>query len=363
MSPRGEEGDPGPAGVSPGWVLWLHAVRPVPELVTLARLAEEFGAAGLLLADEGTDRDIYVTLAAVAAATESVALVPAITNPHSRHPVVTAAALASLEELAPGRVVAGLGAGGNLVFDPMGIRPARPFSALREAVNVIDRLLAGERVDHNGEFVTAGAAIPWSSRRLPIAIAGRGTRVERFAAERADWVILAGRVADEVPQLVARLRGSGGAEGTGGRRPLVVWNPAAAWRSEHANEVRAHFAYMAIDMPVVEREALGITDQQVAVLREEVHGQGPEAAAALVPDQLVRRYATIGARAEVVARLAERCRAASPDFVAFSAYEYSSDYIREIAEVASEVGLQATPGRRARLDSQIGAGASERPVS
>ena len=79
----------------------------------MAREAERLGAGVLLLADEGIDRDIYVVFAAIASATERITLVPGITNPFSRHPVATAAALASLEELAPGRVVAGLGAGGR----------------------------------------------------------------------------------------------------------------------------------------------------------------------------------------------------------------------------------------------------------
>ena len=56
---------------NPPWGVWLHAVRPVPELVRLAVAAEELGAAALLLADEGVDRDLYVTLTAIAVATLS----------------------------------------------------------------------------------------------------------------------------------------------------------------------------------------------------------------------------------------------------------------------------------------------------
>src|ERR1700689_5937978 len=103
---------PAPAPRRPGasrWGIWLHAVRPVPELVSLAVAAEDLGAAALLLADEGVDRDLYVTLTAIAVATRRLALIPAITNPHSRHPVATAAALGSLAEGAPRPGGAGLG--------------------------------------------------------------------------------------------------------------------------------------------------------------------------------------------------------------------------------------------------------------
>ena len=316
-----------------GWAFWIHAVRPVVELVKLAQLAEDLGAAALLVADEGTDRDLYVTLTAVAVATQHIVLVPAITNPHSRHPVATAAALASLEELAPNRVIAGLGAGGSLVFDPMGIRPARPFSALSEAVDVIDRLLGGEVVDHQGQFSASRAAIGWSRRRLPIAVAGRGPRVEQLAAERADWVILSGKAVAEVPSLVSRLR-----SGHPGR-PAVIWNPGAAWRPEHVNEIRSHFAYMTVDTPPDERRALGVTDEQVAHLREVVHRDGPEAAAHLVPDQITHRYAIIGDRDAVTARLAEVQQTVRPELVAFGAHEYSADFVKETDEIARRAGI------------------------
>jgi len=324
-----------------GWALWLHGVRPVPELVELARVAEDLGAGALLLADEGVDRDIYVTLTAMAGATQRLLLVPAITNPHSRHPVATAAALASLAEVAPGRVVVGLGAGGNLVFGPMGMAPARPFTALAEAVEVIDRLLAGETVEHHGQFTVSHASLEWAPGRLPLAIAGRGPRVEGLAAERADWILLAGKPVDKVPGLIARLR-----EGRGGDRPepLVVWNPAAAWRPEHVAEVRAHFAYMTVDLPLAERQALGITDEHVEKLRRAVQYEGLEVAGRLVPDVVLERYSSTGDREDVIRSLSRGTSLARPDLVAFSAHEYSAKFVGEIAEVAALAGLSPAGG-------------------
>lgn len=321
--------------VETGWALWIHGVRPVPQLVDIARAAEHHGATALLLADEGVDRDIYVTLAAVAIATHRLLLVPAITNPHSRHPVATSAALASLAELAPGRVVAGLGAGGNLVFDPMALHPARPYTALREAIEVIDDLLAGKTVDHEGQFKTSQAAIAWSPGRLPLAVAGRGPRVERLAAERADWTILAGKVIDDVAEVVARLR----ARGDGA--PSVIWNPSAAWRPEHRDEIRWHFSYMTIDLPVDERRALGISDRQVAQLREAVHRDGPVDAARLVPDQILQRYAIVGSPDQVVRQLADRVARVRPELIAFMAHEYSPAFVAEVADIARSAGLRS----------------------
>ena len=329
--------------------------RPVGEsnLVRLAQHAEALGASALV-ADEGIDRDLYVTLTAIAVATSRILLVPAITNPHSRHPVATAAALASLAEVAPGRVVTGLGAGGNLVFGPMGINPSRPYSALAESVDVIRRLLNGEVVHHDGEFTTVNASIAWSSGPLPLAIAGRGKRVERLAAAaafvasalcfadctvaaaEADWVILAGKAVDDVESLIERLRAQR-ADG-----PQVIWNPATAWRPEHIEEIRSHFSYMTIDLPAEEREALGISDDDVATLRRAVLLDGPVAAARHVPNEVVQRYAIVGDRDEVVERLSSIRQRARPELIAFSAHEYTLDFIEEVARIANDSGVDSS---------------------
>jgi 5,10-methylenetetrahydromethanopterin reductase len=340
-------GEPVDGKIASRWALWLHAVRPVPQLVELAQTAERLGAYALLLADEGIDRDIYVTFAAIATATSRIRLVPSITNPHSRHPVATAAAMASLEELAPGRTVLGLGAGGSLVFDPMGIRPAKPFSAVAEAVEVVDDLLGGQTVDHAGQFTVRAARLPWSPGRLPIAIAGRGPRMERLAGERADWVIVAGKAVEELPALSARVRQIGADYG---RSPWVVWNPSAAWTPEFVEQVRPHFAYMTVDSPPEERRALGITDEQVERIRHEVHRQGPEAAAHLIPDSVVNRFAVVGHRDEVVARLRWAVGAFWPELIAFGAHEYTVAHVADIAALAGEVGL--LPSTPAGADRQ-----------
>src|SRR5438477_7671752 len=236
------------------WGIWLHAVRPPSELADLAAAAEGLGAAAVLVADEGTDRDLFVILAALAQRTRRILLFGAVTNPHSRHPVAIAAAFATLAELAPSRIVAGFGAGGSRVFESLGLAPRRPATALSECVDVVQALWRGETVDHTGEFAVRGARLEWSPGPVPLALAGRGPRVERLAAERADWVLLAGRAVHAVPELVARMRGLGRA--ARGVPPAVAWNPVAAWTDDMRDELRAHLAYMAADMPSTERLGL-----------------------------------------------------------------------------------------------------------
>jgi len=336
-----ENGEHRARGLADGsrWGIWLHAVRPVPELVSLAAAAERLGAAALLLADEGIDRDLYVTLTAVAVATERIALFPAITNPHSRHPVATAAALGSLAEVAPGRVVVGLGAGGTLVLGPMGLAPARPYTALAEAVDVIDALLAGQTVNHSGEFAASQARLDWAPGRLPIAIAGRGPRVERLSAERGDWVVVSGKPVEEVGSFVCAIRGQAA---KAGRRVRVAWNPMVGWEPGHLDLLRPHLSYMTVDMPEAWRNRLGVGDDVVVALRAALRSGGPDAAARLVPEAVIDTFAIAGDRGDVVRRLTTVVEAAAPDLLVFGAHDYTTEHVSEIAAVAAEVGLVAS---------------------
>jgi 5,10-methylenetetrahydromethanopterin reductase len=319
------------------WAVWLHAIRPLPELAELAAAAEGLGAAAVLVADEGTDRDLYVTLAALAQRTRSALLIAAATNPHSRHPVATAAAFGSLAELAPGRIVAGFAAGGGRVLGPMGLAPSRPLSALQETIEVVDALLSGKVVDHAGEFSVRAAALPWSAGPLPIAIAGRGPKAERLAGERADWVLLAGKPLARVEALVEQLRAAGIA--ARGRPPMIAWNPASAWTANMASDVRSHFAYITVDLPPAARRALGVDDDLVARLRHIVNTDGAEAAAPLIPQAVVDHYAIVGDRPSVVARLSELRTRVRPELLVFDAEDYSVGFLEQAAGVAVDAGV------------------------
>lgn len=317
------------------WGLWLHAVRPADDLADLAAAAEDLGASAILVADEGTDRDLYVTLTALALRTRRVLLFSAVTNPHTRHPVATAAAFAALAEIAPGRIVAGFGAGGSRVLPPLGLRPSRPLTSLIEAVDVVDRLLAGEVVEHNGSFAVHGARLSWSPGKLPIALAARGPKAEAFASARADWLLLTGRAVAGLPALVDRVRAAGLA--ARGRAPALVWNPTAAWADEAIAELRSHLAYMAVDFPPAEQAELGLDHELVARLRETVNTRGAHAAAALLPDHVLAKRAIVGTRSDVVARLADLTARLHPDLLVFSLDRYAVDGIAALATLAADI--------------------------
>ena len=260
------------------WGVWFEPTQPVARLCQLAKQAEATGAEVCLVADEGTERDVYVALTAILMSTEKMMVGPAITNPFSRHPVATAAAVATLAELAPGRVWHGLGVGGSRVLDPLGVDPPRPYTALRETFESNSTLLSGGSV--------GSASLPWFDAHVPMAIAGRGPRVQRLAAEHADWVILSAKGVDEMSATAAFIRATGSAK--------IGWSAYLAYDAVERARVLRHFSYMAVDAPPEIRGAAGLTDEVTALVKEAMLAGELELAASYLPDALVDLFAIAG---------------------------------------------------------------------
>jgi 5,10-methylenetetrahydromethanopterin reductase len=323
----------------PTWGLWLEPLLPPTELAALARQAEEAGASHVFVADEGTERDLFVVLTVLAHGTSRVMLGAGITNPFTRHPVAVAAAFATLAEVAPGRIVAGLGTGGTRTLAPLGLDPPRPYSALAESLDVVERLLAGQEVDVDGEFSARGARLAWSPGPLPIATAGRGPRVERLGARRAAWILMSGKPLDEVPAACAGIRAEGARVGNA---PRVAWSAYLGWTPEMIDDVRPHFTYIGTDMPAEFRRAAGIDDETAERIRAIMLREGMEAAARLLPDPVVGRYAVVGNRDQVVAELARIREEAEPDMFLLPVNDYTKpeEFVREAPEVLAAAGFK-----------------------
>jgi 5,10-methylenetetrahydromethanopterin reductase len=165
---------------------------PVTELAARASELEKAGFGHLWLADERLMRNVYVGLAAMAAGTSQCTIGPSVTNPYTRHPAITAAAIATVDQLSGGRAVLALGAGGGL--EQFGLARTRPLTALREATDIIRRLTAGGQLNYAGRlFTVKGAQLNFEyARQVPVYLAARGPQILELAGEIADGVIIGG---------------------------------------------------------------------------------------------------------------------------------------------------------------------------
>lgn len=197
--------------------------------VRLAVAAEDAGWEGVFVWDHlgfvwnGPAGDPWILLAAAAAATDRVLLGTAVTPLPRRRPAVVAHQLATLDALAPGRIVFGAGLGGNegelRRFGEEVDEHARA-EQLDEGLDVLRALLSGGEVRHTGAHYTVDAVtLKPAPGRLPIWIGGNAPRALRRAARFDGW--LANSVTrtemrlspGEVAAKLERVRDAGAGEG------------------------------------------------------------------------------------------------------------------------------------------------------
>lgn len=178
--------------------LLLLPSRPAHAVAELAARAEALGYDDLWLADERFFREVYSLLALAAARTSRIRLGPGVTDPYSRHPALTAMAIATLDDISSGRALLGLGAGVS-GFSELRVKADRSALAIRESVELIRRLLAGQTVTVKGEQVSFhDGRLDFAPRRadVPIYIASQREAGCRVAGRVADGAIMQGCVAE-----------------------------------------------------------------------------------------------------------------------------------------------------------------------
>lgn len=306
--------------VSPG-----HPLGVVEE----ARDAERMGYDRIGIWDSpALFREPRVTLAAVAQATERLALGTWVTNPLSRHPVVTASAAATLDDLAPGRAYIGIGAGGTGVWH-LGMKAAR-LARLEEYVRAVRALLEEGRATYEGRE----ARLEWARRRIPIIVSAHGPESLRLAGRVGDGVVIGLGVTPEVVHGSLELLAEGAR--AAGRSPdeLDVWftcvwfveeEPGvavekAAWA---ATAFAVHFARWGVDRRFVPDEyregvvALGKAYDLVThgAVPEEQQAHYARLASELgVADYLRRQFVFAGTPVEVETQVRAAMEAGASNF-------------------------------------------------
>jgi coenzyme F420-dependent glucose-6-phosphate dehydrogenase len=190
-----------------------HEQFPPDDLLRQAVEAERAGFDGIGCSDHlqpwwegGESGHAWVWLGAAGHATESAAIGTAVTPPGPRyHPILIAQAWATLEAMFPGRPFLGIGSGESLNESPLGAdwpSPAEQVERMDEALEIINALFDGERVDHDGEhFRTKGAMLHTRpERRPPIYVSAFGAKAAGVAARRGDglWTLADPEMAPDV---------------------------------------------------------------------------------------------------------------------------------------------------------------------
>ena len=173
---------------------YAFRLPPGPQALDHAILAEKLGYARIWSPEiPAFGHDIWVHLARVAERTTRIGLGPAVLTPSYRHPMAQASAIATLEHIAPGRVMAAFGTGftGRVA---MGQKPLS-WEAMRRHVTQVRALLRGEAVDIDGgmaQMLASPGLLPDRPIRTPLLIAAQGPKGRAVAKEIGDGLVALG---------------------------------------------------------------------------------------------------------------------------------------------------------------------------
>ena len=182
-------------GMTPPWDLWR---RSIPERREAATRMADAGIDHFFLADhvsfhDGSGTDALLAMAGLAQLEERLSVMAGVYLLALRHPVVVARQLATLSELAEGRIVFGVGVGGEdrHEIEVCGVDPATRGRRTDECLEILRPLLRGETVTHHGEFVSVDDAVirPTPPVDIPFVVGGRSNAALRRAGRYAEgWL-------------------------------------------------------------------------------------------------------------------------------------------------------------------------------
>jgi len=176
--------------------LYLQDSHDLCEGLDDVRYAESLGFEAVWQAESRLVRDAIVPMAAYAAVTERIKVGSGVINSWSRNIGLLAATFLTLDDLAPDRIICGIGAWWDPLARNVGIQRRKPLTAMRETVEVLRRLLNMERVTFHGEFVHVdgieldvvhGRREP---RNVPIMIGATGDNMMEMTGEIADGAVM-----------------------------------------------------------------------------------------------------------------------------------------------------------------------------
>jgi 5,10-methylenetetrahydromethanopterin reductase len=176
--------------------LYLQDSHDLRDGLDYARYAEQRGFEAVWQAESRLVRDAIVPMAAYAAVTEHIKVGSGVINNWTRNVGLLAATLLTLDDLAPNRIICGIGAWWDPLAKNVGIERKKPLLAMRETIEVLRRLLNMERVTFHGEFhhvdeieldVVHGRREP---RNVPLMIGATGDKMMEMTGEIADGCVL-----------------------------------------------------------------------------------------------------------------------------------------------------------------------------
>jgi 5,10-methylenetetrahydromethanopterin reductase len=172
--------------------IYFDGFAPASEMLEISQEAEAAGADSLWFAQHMGYREALIMAGAAAGVTKTIKLVPTAITPYLWRSLPTAMSLATLDELAPGRVKVAVSVGNLLNLSESGVEAVKPVRVLNEYVHTIRAHLAGGSVHFDGELEQLrGSHMEFGKEaRIPVYVASTGPQVLNLAGRVGDGVLL-----------------------------------------------------------------------------------------------------------------------------------------------------------------------------
>jgi len=274
-------------------------------MVEFIQHAEGLGLDEIWLGDEGPARDPLSVLAAAAVRTRSIQLAVGITNPYARHPAMTAVSMMTVHELSEGRAVLGLGVGGNMALDPLGLVARHPLATVRSALETIRAVTRGEA---GGAYQPRAGAM--TAPNIPIFVGSRSPRINRLASARADGAFVAGLPVSQLAEVVGWARSV--------RQIRAAVYVSAAFEPEDVERARPEMVWGLVNSSDATVALTGVPRQAFLAATQALQRGDDEPARRLMTDDVLRHMLVWGSPGEIGARLAAVVRELHPESIGLS---------------------------------------------
>lgn len=307
----------------------------------LAALVEQYSFDTITLYEDLMFQPAWQPLHVIAQHTERVRLGPAIVNPYLRHPAVIAGEFALLNEAANGRAYLGVGRGAFL--GALDLSQPRPITTVRETIEMVRRLLRGDRTPYEGEVfhATEDAYVRWDPpySDVPILVGTWGPKMAALAGELANEVKIGGCWNPDMVPVMRDYIARGARRA--GRDPDVVDIVVGAVTvvADDADEAEAIARReVAMYVPVVGALDPTLSDAERAEIAavEEAHEAGDtNIATNLLSTETLRKFACFGTPSDIIEQV-ERLEAAGAARVEFGT-PHGPDKILAISHLGKQV--------------------------
>jgi 5,10-methylenetetrahydromethanopterin reductase len=298
--------------------LYLQDAHSIRAGMEFAAYAEARGFDAVWQAESRLVREATVPLAAYAAVTDRIKVGSGVSDIWSRNPARLASTFSTLDDLAPGRVICGLGAWWDPLASKVGISRRRPLTAMREVVTAVRSLLRNETVTFHGEWVHLdGVELDYvyqerRAKEVPIYVGATGMKMMELAGEIADGVVLNYLVSPDyneraMAHLQAGLDRSGRVMADVARPQLVVCSVHEDERAalDMARLMVTQYLGQQPHIMAASGVPQSLLDAVGEVLTWPATHDQVEAASKLVPDEVVRMLTASGTAEQARARVAD----------------------------------------------------------